>query len=56
MLAWAALFFVIALIAAVLGFSQIAGAAVGVAQLLFIGFLIVAALILITGRDDGLMN
>jgi uncharacterized membrane protein YtjA (UPF0391 family) len=49
MLHWAIVFFVIALIAAFLGFGGIAGTAVGIAKLLFIGFLIVAAVMLIMG-------
>jgi uncharacterized membrane protein YtjA (UPF0391 family) len=49
MLHWAIVFFVIALIAAFLGFGGIAGTAVGIAKLLFIGFLVVAAVMLIMG-------
>jgi uncharacterized membrane protein YtjA (UPF0391 family) len=49
MLQWAIVFFVIALIAAFLGFGGIAGTAVGVAKVLFIGFLMVAAVMLIMG-------
>lgn len=40
MLNWAVTFFVIALIAAVLGFTGIAVAAAGIAKLLFVVFLI----------------
>lgn len=50
MLSWALLFFIVALVAAVLGFGGIAGAASGIAQLLFFGFLILAVVVLITGR------
>jgi uncharacterized membrane protein YtjA (UPF0391 family) len=44
MLGWAITFFVLAIIAAVLGFGGIAGAAAGIAQFLF--FVFVALLIL----------
>jgi len=47
MLRYAITFFVIALIAAVFGFTGIAASAAGVAQLLFYGFLILAVLGLI---------
>lgn len=40
MLNWALTFLVIALIAAVLGFTSIAGAAIGIAKILFYIFLI----------------
>ena len=42
MLNYAIGFFVVALIAAVLGFSGLAGAAAGIANILFYGFLIFA--------------
>jgi uncharacterized membrane protein YtjA (UPF0391 family) len=50
MLYWAAVFFVIALIAAVFGFGGIAASAVGVAKVLFFVFLILAIVSLIFGR------
>ncbi|WP_299629258.1 DUF1328 domain-containing protein [uncultured Tateyamaria sp.] len=40
MLGWAVTFLIVALIAAVLGFGGIAGAATGIAQLLFVVFLV----------------
>lgn len=40
MLGWALTFLVVALIAAVLGFTSIAGAAIGVAKLLFYVFVV----------------
>lgn len=40
MLGWALTFLVIALIAGLLGFTSIAGAAVGVAKILFVVFLV----------------
>jgi uncharacterized membrane protein YtjA (UPF0391 family) len=50
MLYWAAVFFVIALAAAVLGFSGIAAGAAGIAKILFFVFLVLGALSLIFGR------
>lgn len=50
MLYWAAVFFVIALIAAVFGFGGIAAGAVGIAKVLFFVFLVLAVLSLIFGR------
>ena len=50
MLYWAAVFFVIALLAAVFGFGGIAASAVGVAKVLFFVFLILAGVSLIFGR------
>lgn len=47
MLRWAVIFFVIALIAALFGFTGIAGAAVGIAKVLFFAFLIIAAVMLV---------
>lgn len=43
MLRWAFGFFILALIAAVLGFGGIAGSAVVIAKWLFVGFLVLAA-------------
>jgi uncharacterized membrane protein YtjA (UPF0391 family) len=43
MLRYALIFLVVALVAALLGFGGIAGAAAGFAKLLFYGFLILAA-------------
>ncbi len=50
MLSWALAFFIIALIAAFFGFFGIAGSAAWIAKLLFIGFLILAVVSLLTGR------
>lgn len=50
MLYWAAVFFVIALVAAVLGFGGVAAGAAGVAKILFFVFLVLGALSLIFGR------
>jgi len=56
MLSWSVFFFILALVAAVLGFGGIAGAASGIAQLLFVGFLIVALLALVTGRGRSILT
>jgi uncharacterized membrane protein YtjA (UPF0391 family) len=53
MLRWAAIFFVIALIAALFGFSGIASGAAGIAKILFFAFLIIAAISLIVGLARG---
>jgi len=50
MLHWAAVFFVIALLAAVFGFGGIAASAVGIAKVLFFVFLILAVVSLVFGR------
>jgi uncharacterized membrane protein YtjA (UPF0391 family) len=50
MLNWAVTFFVIAIIAAVLGFTRIAGSAVDIAKILFFVFLILAVVSFIFGR------
>jgi uncharacterized membrane protein YtjA (UPF0391 family) len=49
MLRWAVGFFVLALIAAFLGFGGIAAGAAGIAKILFFGFIILAAISLISG-------
>jgi uncharacterized membrane protein YtjA (UPF0391 family) len=50
MLRWAAIFFVVALVAAVFGFGGIADSAAGVAKVLFIVFLVLAGVSLLIGR------
>ncbi len=50
MLNWAVTFFVIAIIAAVLGFTTIAGSAIDIAKILFFVFLVLAVLSFIFGR------
>ena len=50
MLYWAAVFFIIALAAAVFGFGGIAGGAAGVGKILFFVFLGVALGALVLGR------
>ena len=54
MLNWAATFFVIAIIAAVLGFTSIAGSAIDIAKILFVVFLVLAVLSFIFGRTRAL--
>jgi len=49
MLYWAAVFFVIALVAALFGFGGIAAGAVEIAKLLFFVFVIIFAVTLILG-------
>lgn len=50
MLYYAVVFFVIALVAGVLGFGGIAGASVGIAKILFLVFVVLGAVSLIFGR------
>ena len=50
MLNWAATFFVIAIIAAIFGFTNIAGSAIDIAKILFVVFLVLAVLSFIFGR------
>lgn len=50
MLSWALLFFLVAIVLAVFGFGGLAGAASGIAQILFVGFLILAVISLLTGN------
>lgn len=53
MLNWAATFFVIAIVAAVLGFTNIAGSAIDIAKILFLVFLVLAVVSFIFGRKVG---
>ncbi len=55
MLYWAAVFLVIALIAAVFGFGGIAGAAMNIAHVLFYVFLILFVIALVVGLFRGRM-
>jgi uncharacterized membrane protein YtjA (UPF0391 family) len=50
MLSWTITFLVIALVAALLGFGGIAGAAAGIAKILFFVFLIAFVVTLVLGR------
>lgn len=49
MLHYAIVFFVIAIIAGILGFSSVMGTAAWIAKLFFVGFLIVAIISLLMG-------
>jgi uncharacterized membrane protein YtjA (UPF0391 family) len=49
MLNWALVFLVVALIAGVLGFTTIAGAAIGIAKILFLIFLVLFVVSLVMG-------
>ena len=53
MLRWALGFFVVALIAAFLGYGGLAASAAGIAKILFFGFLILAAISLVVGLARG---
>jgi uncharacterized membrane protein YtjA (UPF0391 family) len=53
MLRWALVFFIVSLVAALLGFTSIAGSAAGIAQILFWIFLVVFLLTLITSLLSG---
>jgi uncharacterized membrane protein YtjA (UPF0391 family) len=50
MLHWAAVFFVIAIVAAIFGFGGIAASATGIAKILFFAFLLVGMVSLLLGR------
>lgn len=50
MLNWAFIFLLVAVVAAVLGFTGVAGAATNIAWILFVVGLIVAAVLFVTGR------
>jgi uncharacterized membrane protein YtjA (UPF0391 family) len=53
MLSWALTFFIVAIIAAVLGFTTIAGAAAGIAKILFFVFLLLTLVALVAGAMRG---
>jgi uncharacterized membrane protein YtjA (UPF0391 family) len=55
MLGWAIIFLILGLIAAVLGFTSIAGAAIGIAKILFFVFLVIFVVMLLMsfGRGRG---
>ena len=50
MLSWSITFLVIAIIAAILGFTTIAGSAMGIAKILFVVFLILFIVSFFMGR------
>ena len=49
MLKWAFIFLVIGLIAALLGFTGIAGASIGIAKVLFFIFMVIFVVLLVAG-------
>tara|TARA_R110002073_G_scaffold131684_6_gene278386 strand:- start:208 stop:498 length:291 start_codon:yes stop_codon:yes gene_type:complete len=53
MLSWAVTFFVVAIIAAILGFGGIAGAASGIAQMLFFIFVVLFVISLVVRALGG---
>jgi uncharacterized membrane protein YtjA (UPF0391 family) len=53
MLRWALGFLVLALVAAIFGFGRIAEAAVGIGQVLFVAFLVMAAIAFFVGLFRG---
>jgi len=53
MLRWALIFLVIGLIAAVLGFTNVAGAAIGIAKILFFVFMVIFVVLLVAGLTIG---
>jgi uncharacterized membrane protein YtjA (UPF0391 family) len=53
MLRWALIFFVIAIVAAIFGFTGIYAAASGIARILFVLFLILFIISLVTGYSGG---
>jgi len=53
MLRWALGFFIVALIAAVMGYGGVAASAEGIAKILFFGFLVLAAISLVAGLVRG---
>lgn len=54
MLNWAATFLVIAIISALLGFTNIAGSSLEIAKVLFFVFLVVSIVLFFTGRRSSL--
>ena len=59
MLSWALFFFIFSLVAAVFGFSGIAAASAGVAQILFyvfLGLFVVSLIMGLAGRGDRALN
>ncbi|HEY8943604.1 MAG TPA: DUF1328 family protein [Polyangiaceae bacterium] len=52
MLLWAVVFFVLAFIAAIFGFGLVAGAAAGLAEILFYGFLALGLITLVANFSN----
>lgn len=53
MLHWSLVFFLVAIVAAIFGFGEIAAGAAGIAKVLFVAFLILGVVSLITGVARG---
>jgi uncharacterized membrane protein YtjA (UPF0391 family) len=53
MLRWAAIFLVIAIIAAIFGFGGVAGTAVGIAKVLFFVFIAICVILFLVGLFAG---
>jgi uncharacterized membrane protein YtjA (UPF0391 family) len=53
MLRWAAVFFIISIIAAIFGFGGVANAASDIAQVLFFVFIVIFAVMLVAGLVAG---
>lgn len=53
MLKWAAIFFIIAIVAAIFGFGGIAATAAGIAKVLFFIFLVIFVIFLVMGLVAG---
>ncbi|HEX4293456.1 MAG TPA: DUF1328 domain-containing protein [Rhizomicrobium sp.] len=53
MLRWAFIFLVVGLIAAVLGFTNVAGASIEIAKILFFVFMVIFVVLLIAGITVG---
>jgi uncharacterized membrane protein YtjA (UPF0391 family) len=53
MLRWAAIFLVIAIIAAIFGFGGIAGSAIGIAKVLFFIFVAICVILFLVGLFSG---
>lgn len=49
MLVWAIIFFILAIVAAIFGFGEIAAAAVGIARILFFLFLVLFVISIVVG-------
>lgn len=52
MIGWAVMFFVVAIIALVLGFSGVAGLSMNIAWILFVGGIVIAILFAVLGRSS----
>lgn len=53
MLRWAFIFLIVGLIAAVLGFTNIAGASIEIAKILFFVFMVIFVVLLVAGIAAG---